>query len=415
MLHQKMPGCQAIIARGKSKGLLCGKTTKGTLCGIHKNFKLPLRPGAPARAGADTPSYEEIIAAVKEAARETIPPGPNAGGRNVDGRVQSYIGHEPFLEGVKEGIMRRHSSWDVSIQKDRKSCDIIVSGIRINLKISNCTSCDNANSKPEIYFSITGQREYPANSNWNQFFEALAGAKQRGEIKTRRDRKTEYHYLVLHKTNGAVLLKSIFDLTEYRSNPSNALQIHWGREFEHETALTPDSEYLRKVTTLLACLQESVRMMIDMSRNFADANIGDFIRAPLNEERAASSSSGGGTEAEPSGEEVAGAEPSNEGGRAPNPSAEQEPATRPSTGQGLEAIPLVREGTPASPLTEQEPTAIPLAQRDSEASPSSGEEPAADSPVEEESPSGPSDEEESVASLLGGGVSGTDLSDREMG
>jgi hypothetical protein len=347
--------------------------------------------------------------------RGIISRGSNASGRNIDGRVQSYISQEPFLRALKEGINTLHSNWDVSIQTDRKSCDIIVNGIRINLKISCCTSCDNANSKPEIFFSITGQDEYPAKSTWNQFFGALAEAKRQGKIKTRRDRKTEYHYLVLHKTNRTALLKSIFDLTEYRSNPSNTLQIHWGREFEREAALTPDSEYLRKVTTLLACLQKSVRTMINMSREFADADIDDFIRAPLNEERAASPSSGGGTEPEPSSEEEAGAEPSNEGGRTPNSSAEQEPTTRPSTGQGLETIPPVRGETPASPLTEQEPTAIPLAQRDSEASPSSEEEPAADSPVEEESPSDPSDEEESVASLLGGGDFGTNLSDREMG
>jgi hypothetical protein len=44
---------------------------------------------------------------------------------------------------------------------------------------------------------------------------------------------TEYHYLVINKNTNEMLLKSIFDIHTYKSNPCNDLQINWDNEFKN--------------------------------------------------------------------------------------------------------------------------------------------------------------------------------------
>ena len=216
----------------------------------------------------DSNLYEETVLEIKNIA-ETIGTEKS----ECDGRIDSAMKELPFLNKLKEILIDRHPSWEVIIAPPRASCDIMVNSIRINLKLTDCKSADNSVNKPMIYYSITGLTTYPYSSNWNKFYEKLEDAKRSHKIKTVRNKQTEYHYLVKNKINGKVLLKPIFDIYTYISNPSNDLQINWKTEFSNIDYYTTDLLYTEKVKTLLLCIQRSVKSLIESVDNFAKANI----------------------------------------------------------------------------------------------------------------------------------------------
>jgi hypothetical protein len=196
---------------------------------------------------------------------------------DCDGRIDSAMKETPFLNEMKLILLKKHPEWDIVISPPRASCDIMVNSIRINLKLTDCKSSDNCVNKPSIYYSITGLTNYPYSSNWNEFLDRLLEAKTKNQIKKQRYKPTEYHYLVKNKLTGDVLLKSIFDIHNYVSNPSNDLQINWKNEFAYSEYHTEDADYLSKVQSLLVCIQKSVKEMIERTKRFADADMSSLI------------------------------------------------------------------------------------------------------------------------------------------
>lgn len=190
-----------------------------------------------------------------------------------DGRIDSAIKEDPFLKEMKRTLLERNPHWDIIISPVRASCDIMINSIRINLKLTDCKSSDNSANKPSIYYSITGDNNYPYSSNWNEFLDRLMDAKKTNNIKKIRHRPTEYHYLVKNKLTGEVLLKPIFDIHTYVSNPSNDLQINWKHEFIHKEYHTEDTDYDNKVKSLVRCIQKSVKEMIERTLRFAEADV----------------------------------------------------------------------------------------------------------------------------------------------
>ena len=195
-----------------------------------------------------------------------------------DGRIDSAMKEGPFLEELKRQLLAAHPTWDVQISPPRAACDVMINGIRVNLKLTDCKTSDNAANKPSIFYSITGITTYKYSSCWNDFLAKLQEAKTRGEIKRTRDRTTEYHYLVKNKLTGAVLFKPIFDIHTYVSNPSNDLQINWKHEFENAAYVTTEDKYIEKVGALIAAIQKSVQEMIARTRLFAEADISALLR-----------------------------------------------------------------------------------------------------------------------------------------
>ena len=228
--------------------------------------------------------YDYTIQEIKRAAM-------NAGlskSDNSDGRIESAMKETPFLNELKQILITNHPDWVVVISPPRAACDIMVNSIRINLKLTDCKSSDNSMNKPSIFYSITGLTTYPYSSNWNDFIEKIRCARDAKQIKHRRDKTTEYHYLVKNKITGDVLLKSIFDIHTYVSNPSNDLQINWKNEFLHADYTIDtgggggahgdiDEQYMKKVEELLLCIQKSVKEMIERSRLFAEADISAIL------------------------------------------------------------------------------------------------------------------------------------------
>jgi hypothetical protein len=218
---------------------------------------------------------QEYLLTVSEI--EAVAKSINVKREGGDGRIDSAMKETPFLNEMKRLLLEKHPHWDILISPPRASCDIMINTIRINLKLTDCKSSDNSVNKPAIYYSITGLTTYPYSSNWNDFLDKLAEAKTHNQIKKQRARETEYHYLVKNKITGDVLLKPIFDIHTYVSNPSNDLQINWKNEFANAAYKTEDTEYLKKVQSLLATLQRSVKEMIERTKRFAEADVGALL------------------------------------------------------------------------------------------------------------------------------------------
>jgi len=226
------------------------------------------RPDLPEKVNMHSELYVTTISEIRAVAKSI-----EVKKADCDGRVDSAMKELPFLHEMKKALQERHPDWDTVISPPRAPCDIMVNSIRINLKLTNCKSSDNSVNKPSIHYSITGLAKYRYSSTWNDFLDRLTHDKTNNNIKKQRDKLTEYHYLVKNKATGDVLLKSIFDIHTYVPNSSNSLQINWGNEFTHSEYYTGDADYLKKVESLLLCIQKSVKEMIERTKRFAEADI----------------------------------------------------------------------------------------------------------------------------------------------
>ena len=240
---------------------------------VTSNIPLDVSSNIPLDVSSNIPLYDKTISEIINVARNI---DIFKQYKSNDGRIDSAIREEPFLNELKQRLLLNNPNWNIIISPPRDQCDIIVNTIKINLKLTNCKTADNSVNKPSIFYSITGQ-DYPYSSTWNNFLDKLIDANNNNKIKKQRDILTEYHYLVKNKLTGDVLLKSIFDIHTYISNPSNDLQINWNNEFENQNYYTNNSNYLIKVRSLINCIQKSVKDMIERTNRFAYADFGFII------------------------------------------------------------------------------------------------------------------------------------------
>jgi hypothetical protein len=187
-----------------------------------------------------------------------------------DGRISSAIAEKPYLSELKKRLVEKYV-FSVEIPNDRHWYDIKINDIPINLKITAGNTSDNALNKVAVIYTLTGIEVKNKNMNFDCFYKHLKNSK----IKEERDRKTEYHYLVINKTNGNILLKSILDIHTYKSNPSNILQINWNNEFKFIDYHC--ESFNDKATELLLVIQKSVREAISSMETFAEAEISDLF------------------------------------------------------------------------------------------------------------------------------------------
>ena len=105
--------------------------------------------------------------------------------------------------------------------------------------------------------------------NFNQFFKTLKECPK----KTERNQMTEYHYLVVNKNDGKVLVKSILDIHTFKSNPCNYLQINWCNEFNNIDFVIPDTYFKEKIQQLIKTIQTSIKQAIASMNDFASSDI----------------------------------------------------------------------------------------------------------------------------------------------
>lgn len=220
--------------------------------------------------------YNLIISEIKTIAEKIE---INKTGETVknDGRMTSLLKEQPFLDELKRILLERNPKWEINISPPRASYDFSVNGILFNLKLTDCKTADNSLNKSCIYYSITGLTDYPYSSNWNNFIDYILKAKNNNKIKKIRNKSTEYHYLVKNKINGEVLVKPIFDIYEYISNPSNILQINWKKEYLNKEYYCKDDDYLKKVIELVKCIQKSVKENYENSKKLIETNFSELL------------------------------------------------------------------------------------------------------------------------------------------
>jgi len=182
--------------------------------------------------------------------------------RGVDGRISSAVKEGEYLDKLASAIPNQIK---FEISKARHWCDFTCEGVPFNLKLSDCKTADNAFNKTAVIYSITGQVPEIKNMNFNKFWGKIKETSW-ADLDGR-----EYHYLVVNKTTGEAMIKSIFAVKSYVPNPCNIMQINWGREFE-EQDYTPE-DLTEKKKELLRCIQKSIRTSINSQQEFAQADI----------------------------------------------------------------------------------------------------------------------------------------------
>jgi hypothetical protein len=209
-------------------------------------------------------SYEETITAIKSICAKINLSYSKEG----DGRLTSALKETEYLHALKTGLLENNPTYEIEIPKERYWYDVLINNIPINLKLTT-GGTDNAFNKTAIVFTISGQILEKRNMNFNQWYYIVKSCPK----KEKRDHKTEYHYLVVNKDSGKVMLKSILDIHTYKSNPCNDLQINWANEFKHIDHYTPDALFTEKIKELLTTVQTSVKQAISGMNEFASATL----------------------------------------------------------------------------------------------------------------------------------------------
>ncbi len=209
------------------------------------------------------PIYEETIMAIKAACESINVSFTTAA---TDGRISSAMKESEYLTTLKTALP---AHFTIEIAKDRHWYDVRINDIPINLKLTT-GGTDNAFNKVALIYTITGVEPAKRNMNFNELWAHL---KHKATPKKRtRDRQTEYHYLVVDKSTGRTLLKSILDIHTYKSNPCNDMQINWTNEFRNLDYYSTDEGYQAKIIELIECVQCSLRKIIDTTKVFADGH-----------------------------------------------------------------------------------------------------------------------------------------------
>lgn len=216
-------------------------------------------------------SYSEIIKALREISSKIVLTYSTIGA--TDGRLMSAMKENEYLSILEKNLKESYPSLIFEKQPvDRWWWDFRVNSIPFNLKLT-VGGTDNAFNKVAILYSISGQECSKKNMNFNQFLATL----KTFPIKSQRDPLTEYHYLVVNKNDGKILIKSILDIHSFKSNPCNDLQINWNNEFKYLDHKTPDHKFKEKIQELLITVQTSVKQSIQSMNEFANANVESLL------------------------------------------------------------------------------------------------------------------------------------------
>jgi len=187
-----------------------------------------------------------------------------------DGRITSAVKEKEYLDALDIELKKKDPSIIIERPKERWWYDVRINNIPINLKLTTgCT--DNAFNKVAIIYTLTGTETSKKNMNYDVWYSAIKSAPR----KQVRDHATEYHYLVVNKNDGQILLKSILDIHTYKTNPCNILQINWTSEFKNREFAILDQNFREKEGELLKAIQKSIIQSIRSMTLFANANLDD--------------------------------------------------------------------------------------------------------------------------------------------
>jgi len=116
--------------------------------------------------------------------------------------------------------------------------DISIDDIFFNIKISNALGCDNALNKKSVVYSLStlNEKDIPNRMTFDTMNRLVTKYKRKT-----RDVNKEYYFLFVHKGTHEIIIKSMNDISNYVSNPSNVLQINWKREIRDKHIVFDDN------------------------------------------------------------------------------------------------------------------------------------------------------------------------------
>ena len=206
----------------------------------------------------------ETLEAIRAAAKTIILDYPH----DEDGRLISALKEKEYLTSLQKAL---GNQFNFQIPKKREWYDFKIDGIHINLKITDGGN-DNAFNKSALLFTWSGEVPSKAPGNMNRMLEMIKDLRPLD----RRDPLTEYHYLVVHKKTGEILLKSLVDIHSYRDNcAGNVMQINWNSEFTHKDSIFSDRR--GKILELLRVVQTACRKQMENMARFASYDIDSLM------------------------------------------------------------------------------------------------------------------------------------------
>lgn len=143
-----------------------------------------------------------------------------------DGRINSIMDEDTILkeliERFGERIIKPKSRYfyDFMFVQDENT------RLPFNIKCSN-GGTDNAMNKKAIVYSLTDLSNENIHSNMTY---NVMRDKIDNNLKCKRDTSKEYYYIYIGKKDKTIIIKSLLDIQNKKSNPSNIFQIDWKAE-----------------------------------------------------------------------------------------------------------------------------------------------------------------------------------------
>lgn len=212
------------------------------------------------------PSYNTIAKIINNAIANIHPKIKNA----ADGRITSALSEQSYINDIKKNIYKINPAISVAIPPKRAWCDLFIAGIPINIKITS-GGTDNVFNKNMVHYTLFHKIIPPMSyKGWSREISASKIARIRRQTH-------EYHYLVYNKKTNESLFKSILDLYEYKTNPSNILQINWTKEFKYKSYKIDNKEHINKKIILLETVQQSIKEASQQMSHISAISIADIL------------------------------------------------------------------------------------------------------------------------------------------
>lgn len=183
-------------------------------------------------------------------------------GSHDDGRIVS-------IEKEKDVIDKISSKFDCIIPPPRHWFDI---GLKMNDQVIYCNikiskgSTDNAFQKKAIIHSFTDIHNDNIKTNMN--FDEMLRLINEHEI-CERNYNREYYYIYIDKKDKTIIIRSLFDIINFQSNPLNYLQINWSKEKKcKDIEFVEDVQIIKK--KVLGTIAESLKKFLENNSKFVE-------------------------------------------------------------------------------------------------------------------------------------------------
>jgi hypothetical protein len=163
-----------------------------------------------------------------------------------DGRINSCLEEKHILNAI-------HTKVNIKMAGIRDWYDFYYNDYFFNVKITS-GGTDNIFNKKSIIYSLT---EHPE----NDISKSMNNNKLRKYLTTKQKLNRnckEYYYLVIFKDSRIPFVKSICDIQNLKSNPTNTLQVNWKKEYTHMCKFNFNKSFDDIRDNIISYIEESI-------------------------------------------------------------------------------------------------------------------------------------------------------------